>query len=82
VIVYLRLSVSSFAPHLLPQLFQDVQLLVEMFGSALHSRMRNPIQPLVSMAGIVDVSSRTGNRPAAIQRFKVTHYPTQVLGGR
>src|SRR5215471_8795333 len=33
------------------------------------------------MAGVVNISSRTSNRPAAIDRFETTHDPSQILGG-
>src|SRR5215471_18896269 len=33
------------------------------------------------MAGVVNISSRTRNRPAAIDRFETTHDPSQILGG-
>ena len=45
---------QQLAPRLLPQLFQDVHVLVEMFGSPAHTGMRDPSQPRVAMARIVD----------------------------
>src|SRR5690242_9182841 len=60
---------QQFAPHLLAQLLQDVQMFVEMFGSPAHSGVLDFSQPLVSMTLIADVSPRTRDRPAAIQRF-------------
>src|SRR5438876_7364020 len=39
-------------------------------------------QPLGAMAGIVDVPARTGNRPAAIQRFQAIHDSRQIFDDR
>jgi hypothetical protein len=39
-------------------------------------------QPLRPMRWIVDIPSRTGDRPAAIRRFQATHDPRQIFDRR
>ena len=70
---------QQFPPSVLAEVLQHVQPLVELFGSSANAGFANLSQPLRSMAGIVDVPSCTGNRPAAIHRFQAIHDPRQIL---
>src|SRR5215469_10759342 len=72
---------QQFPPCLLPQSLHHVQLLVEMFSTPANSGMRDLLQPLAAMTGVVDISSRTRNRPTAIYRFQTAHHSCQILGG-
>ena len=60
---------QQFSPSLLTEVLQHVQLQLELFGSAADAGFGDLSQPLVSMAAVVDLSSGTGDRPAAINRF-------------
>src|SRR6516162_7296222 len=71
---------AAFGCSLRPQLLQDVQVLVEMFGSPANPGMFDLSKPLLAMTGIVDGSSRTRNCPAAIDCFQPTHHPSQIPG--
>jgi hypothetical protein len=51
---------------LLAQVLQHVQLLIEVLRSAARSGFADFFQPLTAMTGVVDISSRTRNRPAAV----------------
>src|SRR5207245_7925330 len=64
---------QQFAPGLLAQVLQHVQLLIKLLSSAASAGLWNFPQPLTAMEGIVDVPSGTRNRPAAIQRFQAIH---------
>src|SRR5207245_3925603 len=64
---------QQFAPGLLAQVLQHVQLLIKLLSSAASAGLWNFPQPLTAMADIVDVPSSTRNRPAAIQRFQAIH---------
>ena len=70
---------QQFPPSVLAEVLQHVQPLVELFGSSANAGFANLSQPLRSMAGIVDVPSCTGNRPAAIHRFQAIYDPRQIL---
>src|SRR5215469_1619140 len=73
---------QQFPSHLLPQPLQEIQVLVEMFGSPADSGILDLFQPLRPMTRIVDVPSSARNRPAAIYRFQSTHHSRQLLGRR
>src|SRR5947199_10734133 len=73
---------QQFPSNLLAQPVQHVQMLVELLGSAAYAGVLHLPQPLRPMAGIVDVPSRTRNRPAAIQRFQAAHDARQILNSR
>jgi hypothetical protein len=60
---------QQFAPRLLAQVLQQIQLLVELLGSAADTGFLDFVQPLVSMAGVVDIPAGTGDCPATVQRF-------------
>src|SRR5262245_16490061 len=60
---------SPFAPRLLAQVPQQVQLLIELLGAAACSGLGNFLQPLATMASVVNVPAGTGDRPATIQSF-------------
>ena len=70
---------QQFAPGLLAQVLQHVQLLIKLLGSAASAGLGNFSQPLTAMAGIVDVPSGTGDRPAAIQGFQPIHDPGKIF---
>src|SRR5207247_10302273 len=55
------------------------ELLVELLGAPADAGFPDLSQPLGAMAGIVDVPARTGNRPAAIQRFQAIHDSRQIF---
>ncbi|HEX9111439.1 MAG TPA: hypothetical protein VF845_08165 [Terriglobales bacterium] len=63
-------------------MLQHVQLLVEVLGSPADASFPDLGQPLRSMTAIIDIPSRTGNGPAAIQRFQAIHDPRQVFDDR
>ena len=70
---------QQFAPSLLAQVLQHVQLLVKLLGSPTDACLADLSQPFGPMAGVVDVPARTGNRPAAIQRFEAIHHSRQIF---
>jgi len=69
---------QQFAPSLLSQVLQHVQLLVELLGSPADASFADLSQPFGPMAGVVDVPACTG-RPAAVQRFQPIHNPGQIF---
>src|SRR5213594_4578755 len=60
---------QQFAPGLLAQVLQHVQLLIKLLGAATGASLGDFPQPLAAMAGIVNVPAGTGNRPATIDCF-------------
>src|SRR5713226_6434410 len=70
---------QQFPSNLLAQLLQHVQMLVQLLGATANAGVFDLSQPLRPMTGIVDVPSRTRNRPATIQRFQTAHDPGQIL---
>src|SRR5947199_10156660 len=58
---------------------KNVHLLVELLCGRAEAGFPDLSQPLGAMAGIVDVPARTGNRPAAIQRFQAIHDSRQIF---
>src|ERR1035437_3686805 len=60
-------------------MLQHIELLVESFGSTPHAGFPDFCPPLLSVSGVIDVSSCTGNRPAAVHRFQPIHDPRQVF---
>src|SRR5215467_13545690 len=64
---------QQLAAGLLTQVLQQIQLLIELFGSAAGSCFRDFFQPLAAMAGVVDVPAGTRNRPTAIESFQAIH---------
>jgi hypothetical protein len=70
---------QQFASGVLAQGLQHVQLLIKLLSSAASAGLGNFPQPLTAMAGIVDVPSGTGNRPAAIDCFQPIHHPGNIF---
>src|SRR5580704_1584891 len=70
---------QQLASGLLAQGLQQVQLLIELLGAATGAGLGNFPQPLTAMAGIVNVPSGTGNRPATIDRFQPIHHPGNIF---
>ena len=68
-----------FGERLLTQVLQHVQLLIESFGSTPLAGFPDLGQPLRPMSTIIDISSRTWNRPAPIHRFQPVHDPRQIF---
>jgi hypothetical protein len=58
---------QQFAARLLAQVLQQVQLLIELLGSATSSGFGDFFQPLAAMANVVNVTAGEGDRPATIQ---------------
>ena len=54
-------------------------LLIESFASPPYAGVPDLGQPLSSIPRVINVSSRTGNRPAAVDRFQPIHDPRQVF---
>ena len=54
---------QQFAPRLLAQVLQEIQLLIELLGAAASSGLGYFFQPLTAMTCVVNVPAGTGNRP-------------------
>ena len=65
--------------RLLAQVLEHVQLLIELLGPPADTDLLDFAQPLVAMAGVVDIPAGTGNRPAAIQSFQPIHHASQIF---
>src|SRR6185437_17050606 len=70
---------QQFAPRLLAQVLQHVQLLIQLLGAAASSGFGDFFQPLATMAGVVNVAAGTGDRPATIQSFETIHHSGKIL---
>src|SRR4029077_12086908 len=70
---------QQFAPRLLAQVLQQVQLLIELLGAAASSGLGNFLQPLATMASVVNVPAGTGDRPATIQSFQSIHHTGKIF---
>jgi hypothetical protein len=73
------LSSGRRASPMSPCGLQYVELLVESFGSTSHAGFPDLGQPLDSMPRVIDVRSRTRNRPAAVHRFQPIHDQRQIF---
>ena len=70
---------QQFAPRLLAQVLQHVQLLIELLGAAASSGLGYFFQPLATMASVVNIPAGTGDRPAAIQSFQSIHHTGEIF---
>src|ERR1700747_2041916 len=60
-------------------MLQQIQLLIELLGAAASSGLGNFLQPLATMARVVNVPAGTGDRPATIQSFQSIHHPGKIF---
>ena len=70
---------QQFAPRLLAQVPQQVQLLIELLGAAASSGLGNFLQPLATMASVVNVPAGTADRPATIPSFQSIHHTAKIF---
>src|ERR1700732_5188436 len=70
---------QQFAPCLLAQVLQQVQLLIELLGAAASSGLGYFFQALTAMSSVIDVAPGTGDRPATIQGFQPIHDPGKIF---
>ncbi len=70
---------QKFAPRLLAQVLQYVQLLIELLDSPARSSFGNLLQPLAAMARIVHIPAGTADRPTAIQGLQAMHDPGKIF---
>src|SRR5258708_1157735 len=70
---------QQFAPRLLAQVLQQIQLLIELLGSPASSGLGYFFQPRTAMTSVVNVPAGTGDRPAAIQSFQSIHHPGEIF---
>jgi len=64
---------QQFAPRLLAQVLQQIQLLIELLGTAASSGLGYFFQPLTAMTSVVNVPAGTGNRPRRSRSASATH---------
>jgi len=69
---------QQLAPRLLPQLFQDVHVLVEMFGSPAHTGMRDLSQPRVAMASVKSRNAFTDNSRKTLGLYPSRDFPARL----
>src|ERR1700751_6405087 len=60
-------------------MLQQIQLLIEFLGAAASSGLGNFLQPLATMARVVNVPAGTGDRPATIQSFQSIHHTGKIF---
>jgi len=70
---------QQFAPRLLPQVLQHFQLLVELLGSPAGAGLGDFLQPLTSMASVVNIPAGAGDRPTGIQSFETIHHSGKIF---
>src|ERR1700694_264065 len=73
---------QEFASGLQAHRLQNIELLVQPFGSNPNSWFHDLGQPLGAMPWSVDACARTGNGPASVQRFDPIHGASDILGNR
>src|SRR5579864_2085819 len=73
---------QEFTSRLQTQRLQTIELLVQMLASNPDSWFHELGQPLGAMTGSIDAGARTGNGPAAVQRFDPIHGAGDIFGDR
>ena len=70
---------QQFAPRLLAQRLQHVQLLIELLGASASSGLGYFFLPLTAMSSVVDIPAGTGNCPATIKSFQSIHHAGMIF---
>src|ERR1039458_8020797 len=70
---------QQFAPHLLAQRPQRIELLVVELRPAAHTRLGDLAEPRGTVARRIDLLPRTSNPPASVDRLQSTHHPYQIF---
>src|SRR6201984_1329178 len=60
-------------------MLQQIQLLIELLGAAARYGLGKFLQPLATMARVVDVPAGTGDRPATVQSFQSIHHTGEIF---
>src|ERR1039458_4254853 len=73
---------QQFAPHLLAQRPQRIELLVVELRPAPHSRLSDLAEPLGTIARRIDLLTGAGNGPTAVHRLEARHHASQIAADR
>jgi hypothetical protein len=69
---------QSFAPHLLAQRPQRIELLVVELRPAVHTSLTDLAEPLGTIAARINLLADTRNGPTAVRRLEACHHASHI----